>query len=339
MEIWRDSALALAEKAIEIDPDLAEGYRLRGNIKKDGFGMLDEYRKDIEEAYRLAPGDAEVMSSLGILYINEGKYREGTSLQLKAFIGSTNKKDPVYYYWWGIAFRDVGEYKKAEMLYEQAIRLDPGNFLFYERLGVLYYIRMEEYHKAIDILHEGLKISPKYIRIISGLGWCYRQLGDLDKAEEYYSKIPSIEDEFEDTTQYFPFRHRLGHVKWLKGEKEEAMRLFQEQMKLDHETRMGLRGYGNWASKTYYYDLGVVNAFLGNREEAYLWLDSALNFGWFELFFSEQDPMLDGIRQEESFQDMVSIKRGKDLEARNAVREVLYQPEFMNQIEWFFKED
>lgn len=77
MEIWRDSALALAEKAIEIDPALPDGYILRGRIKYNEFGMIDEYRTDLEEAYRLAPGDAGVQSNLGILYLNDGRYQEG----------------------------------------------------------------------------------------------------------------------------------------------------------------------------------------------------------------------------------------------------------------------
>jgi TolB-like protein/Tfp pilus assembly protein PilF len=335
---WRDSALALAENAVRIDPDLSDGYVLRGRIKYAEFGMMDEYRKDLQEAYRLAPGNTDVLNYLGDLYLNEGRYLEGASMKLRSGIILYNNKEPNYYYWWGGIFTSAGEYKKAVMLYEQAIRLDPGAYRFHRELGGLYLYYLGDYRKAIDNCLEALKIQPMSTGSITTIALSYLMLGDLDGAEEYFSRFFSVEAEFADSLQYIPFRHRLGHVKWLKGEKEEAMKLIQEEMKLDRETQERIRANA-WGIGSCYYDLGIANAFLGNREEAFLWMDSASNFGFFYVWWAENDPLLDSIRQEERFQDILSKQRDKETRIMNAYREVLNQPEFLNQIEWFFKKD
>jgi hypothetical protein len=128
----------------------------------------------------------------------------------------------------------------------------------------------------------------------------------------------------------------LAYVKWLKGEKEEAMSLFHEQMKRDQETQRDLRGYGAWNTRNYYYDLGIVNAFIGNKEEAYMLLDSAANYGWFELWWADKDPLLNGIRQEERFQAIIRKKREEANKRKSAFKEVMSEPQVKKQLKWFF---
>ena len=335
-EIWIDSALALSGKAIELDPSLPEGYILRSAIYQNYPGRQNESKNDLQMAYKLAPSNSDVLFSLGDIYLNEGNYKLGASMIVKGVMLGYNKKDPRYYINWGDLYLRIDEYDKAEMLYMQAIKLDPGSLLSYYYLGYLYFNSLGKYTEAIEIYEDVLAISPMDRRPIDALGWSYLFLGNLDKAEEYWSKYKEIEHQFSDTSQYVPFRHRLAYVKWLKGEKEKAMSLFQEQMKLDKETQKGLRGYGVWNARVYYYDLGIVNAFLGNREEAYMWLDSAANYGWFELWTAEHDSLLNGIRHEERFQAIIRKKREEADMEKNAFKEVMSEPEVKKQIKWFF---
>ena len=250
------------------------------------------------------------------------------------------KIDPDYYINWGRIYQSIDEFEKAEMLFMQAKKLDPGSLSTYT-LGNLYIWYWGKYPEAIEVLEDDLAISPMNRGIIDRLGWVHLLSGNLDRAEEYWSKYEEIEHAFSDTSQYVPFRHRLAYVKWLKGEKEEAMSLFQEQMKRDQEILKGLRGYGAWNIGYYYYTLGIVYAFLGNKEEAYMWLDSAANHGYVGLWildYLEIDPLLDGIRQEERFQAILRKKRGEADMIKNAYKEVMSEPEVREQLKWFFDE-
>jgi len=55
VEIWIDSALALSEKAIMLDPSLPEGYILRSSIYRNQRGREKESQNDLQRAYELAP--------------------------------------------------------------------------------------------------------------------------------------------------------------------------------------------------------------------------------------------------------------------------------------------
>ncbi len=334
-EIWIDSALALSGKAIKLNPSLPEGYILRSAIYRDHLGRQEESKNDLQRAYKLAPSNPDVLHSLGTIYLNEENYKLGASMIVKGIELEYTKKDPNYYFNWGKMYENIDEYEKAEMLYLQAIKLKPGSYSSYA-LGDLYSHGLAKYPEAIEIYEDVLTTNPMDGEIIDRLGWTYLLSGNLDKAEEYWSKYNEIEHEYSDTSQYVPFRHRLAYVKWLKGEKEEAMSLFHEQMKRDQETQKGLRGYGVWNTRNYYYDLGIVNAFLGNKEEAYMLLDSAANYGWFTLWYVDNDPLLDGIRQEERFQAIVRKKMEEADRRKNAYKEVMSEPQVKKQLKWFF---
>jgi tetratricopeptide (TPR) repeat protein len=132
-----------------------------------------------------------------------------------------------------------------------------------------------------------------------------------------------LEAQFTDLSQYVPFRHRLGYIYWQKGEKERATDLLEEQMKLDLETQQGIRGYGAWSNGSYYYDLAAVNSFLGNREEALAWLDSATTIGFSGFRIIHEDPLFDNIRDTRDFRMLIRAEQEKNKKIINAFKEIL----------------
>ena len=260
-------------------------------------------------------------------------------MRVKAVEVQYSKKDPEYFIHWGIVYEIIGDFEKAEMLYKQAIKLDPGRVVSKNYLANLYVYSMGMYTEAIEILEESYKGNENGQGINDWLGWANLLAGNLERAEMHWSKYEAIERNYSDTSQYVPYRHRLAYVKWLKGEKEEAMSLFREQMKLDTETMQGLRGFGAWNNKSYFYDLGAVHAFLGNKEEAYMMLDSAAKYGLFGLRVMDVDPLLDGIRDEERFQKMLD-KENELLDLRReAYNRIIQDYESRGHLKWFFEQE
>jgi TolB-like protein/Tfp pilus assembly protein PilF len=319
-QLWIDQAFHMVEIAIQLDSTLPEAYLLRSYIMKNHLGKSREARDDLRKAIELDPGNPRVMYALGMNLIEDGRYNQGASMVIKSINLGFTKKDTEYYIRWGNIYEITGKYKKAEELYIQCKNLAPGWSDSYLYLGSLY-LHWEKYDKAIEMFSQGLSIVPEDPFLINEIAWAYFNNEELDSASFYWSKYEDLERNFTDVSQYVPFRHRLAYIKWQQGEKEIAQELFNEQIRLDMEQQQGLRGYGAWREGSYYYDLGVVNAYLGNTEESILWLDSAANKGFFNIGIVENDPLLDDIRKDQRFQALLSKKEQEKMMLVNAYKE------------------
>ncbi len=303
-QIWIDSAFQLADKAINLDTTLAEAYLLRGNIYRNQDGKAEEAKNDLKKAYKLEPGNPDVLQSLGSYYLDRGEYEMGAALIIRSIERGYSIKDPEYYHRWAIIYASMlNENEKAEELYQKAISLAPGWIIPYYSLGQLYryWGRLD---KAEEILSEALEISPMDQEIVDLLGWVNLLDDDLEDAASYWSMYEEIEQQFTDSSVYIPFRHRLGYVQYLQGDTALATSLIEKQLTLDLERHKNLRGYGAWMSRGYYYDLAGAYSYLGNQKESLMWLDSAYQRGFISLWYLDNDPLLRNIRNTAGFRSI-----------------------------------
>jgi len=319
-QLWIDEALHMAEISIKLDSTLPEAYLLRSYVIRSRDGKSKEVEKDLWKAYELDPGNPVVMFTLGQNLVQEGQYNEGAAMVIKSINLGFTKKDTEYYIRWGSIYEIIGDYKKAEKLYLQCRNLAPGWSNIYSHLGRLYH-KWGKYEKAIEMFSEGLKIVPEDPSLIDNAAWAYFNLDVLDSAAYYWSLYEELERNFIDRSQYIPFRHRLAYIKVELGQDEGTNELFEEQIRLDMEQQQGIRGYGAWTEGSHYYDLGIVNAYLGNSDEAIIWLDSAASLGYFNAYFAKNDPLLDGIRKDERFQAIMGKKEQEHMMLINAYKE------------------
>jgi len=319
-QIWIDEALHMAEIAIKLDSTLPEAYLLRSYVLKSKFGKSKAVHADLWKAYELDPGNPTVMSVLGSNLLEDGKYNEGASMIMKSINLGYTKKDTDYYVRWGDIYEKIGDFRKAEKLYIQCKNLAPGWSEAYSILGRLY-LKWNKYEEAVEMFSEGLKIVPEDPLMIDNMAWTYFHMDILDSASYYWSQYESLERNFMDRTQYVPFRHRLAYTKLESGDDEDVQALFEEQMQLDMEQQQGLRGYGAWTKGSHYYDLGIVNAFLGNTDEAIMWLDSSARYGFMDVYFANNDPLLDGIRKDDRLQALFAQKEQEHMMLVNAYKE------------------
>jgi TolB-like protein/Flp pilus assembly protein TadD len=322
--IWIDQALDLANRAIEMDTTLADAYLLKGNILQNQDGKSEEALRNLKKAYWLEPGNPDVLQSLGDIHLSHGNYEKAASMIIRSIEREYSLKDPEYYFRWGNIFFMMEESEKAETYFLKATSLAPGWIVPYYRLGQLYRYQ-GNLEMAEKTLTTGLEIAPLDQETIDALGWVNLQAGDLQDAARYWSMYKEIEQQFSDSSQYVPFRHRLGYVRLLQGDTSSAINLIQEQRKQDIERYREVRGYGAWMSGGFYYDLATTNAYLGNREEALAWLDSAYQKGFINSWYLENDPLLANIRNDDQFrriQAKFEVEHQKQINAfKNAIEE------------------
>jgi TolB-like protein len=272
---WLDSAMYFAEKSIASDSQNPSGYLLRYQLNRFRPDFdFHEGLSDLDKAYTYSPNNTDVLWAVGQSYLLQGN-PIGADLTVKYARLRFTDFDVDYCLFWAWQYELIGDLKKADELLNRAMEMAPQSTSTLETRAH-HMASREEHGQAIALSKqvermlstrstEPLDYSPVYTR----LSHSYQQIGNLDSAMHYFSKFRDIEKTFPDTTQFIPYRHRLAYGLWVKGDKQGAARLFNEQIKLDSSVLQGRGSIGSWGDLTYtYYDLAVTHAFLGKEDDA-----------------------------------------------------------------------
>ncbi len=307
--VWLDSSLYFAEKTIQFDPQNPRGYLLRHSLRTYKTDFVDyQDLSDLEKAYTYAPNNTDILGSIGASYLEAGK-AEGADLIVKNGALKFTTLDVSYYTFWARMYWGIGDFNTAEKLYQEALRLEPQSALVFQQLSWMK-SNQHDYKGAIQYgLKERKRLLDKGADLVELAGMtfiseAYTMTGKFDSAEYYIGMFTKIESTFSDTTQYLPYRHRLGYIRWQRGDKKEAMMLFKEELKLDSARLLGKTGIGSGGDvRNVYYDLAITHAFMGNKESAYKCFDELFKRGipdWMFWYF-ENDLMLKEFRKEPRF--------------------------------------
>ena len=117
-------------------------------------------------------------------------------------------------------------------------------------------------------------------------------------------------------------RARYGMTLWKLGEKEAAKEQFDICIKyLEKSVYLGRTMGTGGAAK---YDLAGMNACIGNKEEAYKWLEEFGKTGWRwgSIHFIKLDPLFDDLRKEEKFQKMFNNAFSEKVKIKNELQDL-----------------
>jgi len=119
----REKARTLAERALELQPDLPEAHLARGYSYYWGDNNYGAALKEFEIAQRGLPNEAEVYLAIGAIQRRQGKWAESTANMEKAV--SLNPKD-----WWSLQnlthnYGMLRDFAKANQTIDRAIAANP----------------------------------------------------------------------------------------------------------------------------------------------------------------------------------------------------------------------
>ena len=115
------------------------------------------------------------------------------------------------------------------------------------------------------------------------------------------------------------FETVAGYLHWQRGDREKAEQLFARSFELNGKNRTEA---GEKASPYRFYDIALVYATRGEKEEAYLWLQKAIDAGWRWYDIASKDPMWSDFHDEKRFQQMMGEVKAKVDVMRSRVREM-----------------
>ena len=128
-------ALAAADKAIELDPGLADGYWARGNLRSTVTWDWEGAKSDFDKALALNPGDARILQGYGSLLASTGHVKEAIDTMQKA----ANAEPLLFSVWQALGYFQEGDGQLGAALRSQqrALELKPRFPFVHFRLGVL----------------------------------------------------------------------------------------------------------------------------------------------------------------------------------------------------------
>ena len=147
----------------------------------------------------------------------------------------------------------------------------------------LYFAR--RYDQAIEQLRATVDMDQNYWLAHSFLGRAYEQEGKFDDAIVEFQRALQIEKNVAENSAM------LAHANALSGKKGEAERILQQ-----------LRSSGTYVPP---YNIAIVYAGLGDKDQAFAWLERAYADRSFYMTWLKSDPQLDSLRSDQRFADLI----------------------------------
>lgn len=113
-----------------------------------------------------------------------------------------------------------------ETTLRKIIELTPNNQHAYNALGYSFAERNIRLPEAQALIEQALKLAPDDPYIMDSMGWVMFRLGKLKEAEDLLRRAYDLRPDPEIATH-------LGEVLWVKGQKEDAQKLWRDASKKD----------------------------------------------------------------------------------------------------------
>ena len=126
----------------------------------------------------------------------------------------------------GTYHHELGQYERAIEDFDEEIRLDPDDPIFYGHRGAAYY-ELGKYQRAIEDFDEGIRLDPLETAFYHNRGSAYNALGQYERAIEDLNNAIRLDPEN-------PKSHgNRGSAYNALGQYERAIEDFDEEIRLD----------------------------------------------------------------------------------------------------------
>ena len=118
----------------------------------------------------------------------------------------------------------AGKPAEMERLLRKLIEMQPDNANAHNALGYSLLERNVRLQEGMRLVEKAYQLAPENAAILDSMGWGYYRLGQLDRSVEFlkraYGRTPDPE-----------IAAHLGEVLWVRGDREEARKVWSEALK------------------------------------------------------------------------------------------------------------
>ena len=186
---WQNS-LALWEHALQVtENEPSAHYHLAAALAQKG--RFEEAAEHCRVALELRKTpNAEILSNMGSIYNNLGRYTEAIEAFVQAIKVDPNHADA--YVGLGNTFGKLGRHKEAEQAAKQAIKIEPDLAEAYSILGAAYFSQ-NDWTDAIEAFRQAIRIQPDYAQAYYSLSLALLQSGDKNSAVKEYEILKTLD--------------------------------------------------------------------------------------------------------------------------------------------------
>lgn len=281
-------------QAIAIDPLYAAAYSgVADCYTALGYGSFLSPKEAFPKALEAATRALELDSALAEPHASLGFYKfyydwdwAASEQEFRAAI-ALNPNYEIGYDWYGYYLTAMKRYDEAKIILKKAAELDPLSVSISTDMGFsLYY--SGSYEPAINKLRTSLQMNPKFALAHLWLGRSYQEEKMYPEAIAEYKKVL-------DVSKNWPVAlAAIGNVYGLSGKKAEA------QIILDTLTSLSTKRFVTS------YGVALVYAGLGEKDQAFFWLNKAFDERSNWLVWLKTDPRWALIRYDKRFAELVN---------------------------------
>jgi serine/threonine protein kinase/Tfp pilus assembly protein PilF len=331
-------AMVLFQKAIELDGNFGEAYAALAQTFAQQHGRFGKSRYWIDKSVDMSrklismhPELSEAYISLGMAYDYGGRINQACKIfQTAVDLDPTNLNAITAL---GSEYHLLGMLADAVEMFEKAIRLDPTFAPAYAKIGETY-ISIGEYHSAEQWIRRALEFQPDFAFAYLSMGWLNLIQKKLGEAFIEFQMAANLEPNAPKVS------HGLGHIHLQMKRYAEAKLEFEKCIAADSSQSSGYMGLAfaliklgkfadalgvveqglNKASKLidgsveHYgvrYDMACGNALQGMKSTAIRWLEKAIEVGFRDYHVLQMDPLLEDIRGDDLFDNLIQILGNK----------------------------
>jgi eukaryotic-like serine/threonine-protein kinase len=281
------------QQAIDIDPNyalayagLADAYQLF-NLRADATPQeaFPKAKAAAKRALELDDTLAEAHTSLAsVLFFYDRDYGEA-ELEFRRAI-ELNPNYATGHHWYGVTYLTKTErFDEAIAELKRAQELDPLSLPINADVGNTY-LQARQYDKAIEQLRKTIDMDQSFYFAHALLGMAYQMKGDFQGATAEYQQARQLNDDS------FVLA-LLGDVYAVSGRKDEALKMLDQLNQLSKQRFV-------WA-----YGIALVYVGLGDKDQAFKWLQKSLDDHEARINRLKVDPLFDSLRSDPRFDDLV----------------------------------
>jgi serine/threonine-protein kinase len=287
-----ESAIQLYNRALSLDQTyaqaqvgLAESYLVLGVFHRPARDMFPAAKQAAEDALRTDPTLAEAYATLAYLRaLNDYEWEASLDLFRRGI--QLNPRYPTLHHWYGIVLNVLGRAEEAQQEITLALELDPGAALIQMQQGQQY-VNTRQYDRAIEHMRRIIEIDPTYFPPYFVLGEALAATHDYEGAKAAFRKIHEL-------AGLVPmFAGQVERMDALAGRQEEALE--------------GLRSLLDMAKQRDVASAAIASVYvaLGDHDQAFSWLDKAVDGRDFIFAYTMRWPRWDPLRGDPRFASLL----------------------------------
>ncbi len=268
-------AIEYYTKAIDLNPDDAEAYDLRGFAWLDLF-ELDKAIEDFEKAIQVDPEYHIALAHLGEIALGKNDYEKGEYYYQKAI--AIIPENINYLSNLAVAKLQLNKDDESLDLCNLILKDSPINKWALDFRGGIW-LKKKKYPEALKDYLRLREEDKNDVIVYNNIGYTYGKMGEIEKAKANLSLCINMDPEF-------AYAHdNLGYVHYLEKKYEKALELINHSLKLD-------------PSNSYAYkNRALVYMDQYKRENAIEDLEKAIELGFTEDYGDEVEVLLSKLQK------------------------------------------